>query len=234
MATQVQRRRGTTAEHATFTGAEGELTVDTTKDTVVVHDGSTAGGFAVLREDLANNASVVTTTGTQTLTNKSISADQVNSGTVATARLGSGTADSTTFLRGDQTWATVTLPSTDFDGVGAYAVAYYAASPGISGASRMSWLARGTTTAGSNLRVNSRASGTNSTLFTETGINPLFGMPTAIGTTGNSTAFPTTNTTTLSGTWRLMHTAVTSSTSATNVENEWVVYYTALLWVRIS
>lgn len=42
--TQVQRRRGTTAEHATFTGAVGELTVDLNKKTVVVHDGVTPGG----------------------------------------------------------------------------------------------------------------------------------------------------------------------------------------------
>lgn len=62
MATQVQRRRGTTTEHATFTGAEGELTVDTTKDTVVVHDGATAGGRALAREDL-NNVSSTTVTG---------------------------------------------------------------------------------------------------------------------------------------------------------------------------
>ena len=41
---QIQRRRGTTAQHSTFTGALGELTVDTDKKTVVVHDGSTAGG----------------------------------------------------------------------------------------------------------------------------------------------------------------------------------------------
>ena len=33
-------------------------------------------------------------------------AAEITSGTVATARLGSGTANSTTFLRGDQTWAT--------------------------------------------------------------------------------------------------------------------------------
>jgi len=50
MATQVQQRRGTTAEHATFTGAVGEVTVDTDKDTAVVHDGSTAGGFPLLKE----------------------------------------------------------------------------------------------------------------------------------------------------------------------------------------
>ena len=49
MSTQVQIRRGTTAEHSTFTGAVGEVTVDTTKDTVVVHDGSTAGGFPLVR-----------------------------------------------------------------------------------------------------------------------------------------------------------------------------------------
>lgn len=36
----------------------------------------------------------------------SVDASQITTGTVATARLGSGTADSTTFLRGDQTYAT--------------------------------------------------------------------------------------------------------------------------------
>ncbi len=50
MTTQIKRRRGTTTEHSTFTGAEGELTIDTTKDTVVVHDGSTAGGHPLAKE----------------------------------------------------------------------------------------------------------------------------------------------------------------------------------------
>jgi hypothetical protein len=54
MATQVQTRRGTTTEHNSFTGANGELTVDTTKKTVVVHDGSTAGGAPLLRQDMSN------------------------------------------------------------------------------------------------------------------------------------------------------------------------------------
>lgn len=44
MARQVQFRRGTTAQTNSFTGAVGEVTVNTDKDTVVVHDGSTAGG----------------------------------------------------------------------------------------------------------------------------------------------------------------------------------------------
>lgn len=50
MATQIQFRRGTTAEHSTFTGAVGEVTVDTDKDTAVVHDGSTAGGIPLAKE----------------------------------------------------------------------------------------------------------------------------------------------------------------------------------------
>lgn len=54
MSTQVQLRGGTTAEHASFAGAERELTIDTTKDTAVIHDGSTTGGIPLLREDLAN------------------------------------------------------------------------------------------------------------------------------------------------------------------------------------
>ena len=51
MSKQVRFRRGTTAQHASFTGAEAELTVDTTKNQVVVHDGATAGGIPLLRED---------------------------------------------------------------------------------------------------------------------------------------------------------------------------------------
>jgi hypothetical protein len=60
MATQVQWRGGSTAEHATFTGAAREVTVDTQKQTLVVHDGSTAGGEALLREDQANLPGSVT------------------------------------------------------------------------------------------------------------------------------------------------------------------------------
>lgn len=56
MATQVQFRRGTTAETAAFTGAIGEVTVDTSKDTLVVHDGGTVGGFPLMRESGANSA----------------------------------------------------------------------------------------------------------------------------------------------------------------------------------
>lgn len=45
MATVVQRRRGTAAQHTTFTGAEGEITVKTDTKELVVHDGATAGGW---------------------------------------------------------------------------------------------------------------------------------------------------------------------------------------------
>jgi|694.fasta_scaffold05498_23 hypothetical protein len=50
MATQVQLRRGNTSQTNAFTGAVAEITVDTDKETIVVHDGSTAGGFPLARE----------------------------------------------------------------------------------------------------------------------------------------------------------------------------------------
>ena len=55
MTQAVQLRKGTTAEHSTFTGLQAEATVDTTKKTLVVHDGSTAGGIPLSREDLSNS-----------------------------------------------------------------------------------------------------------------------------------------------------------------------------------
>ena len=47
--TQVQFRKGNTTEHAQFTGANAEITVDTQKKTAVVHDGSDIGGFELQR-----------------------------------------------------------------------------------------------------------------------------------------------------------------------------------------
>jgi len=50
MSKQIQRRRGSSAEHTTFTGAMGEITIDTTKNTVVVHNGTQAGGYPLAHE----------------------------------------------------------------------------------------------------------------------------------------------------------------------------------------
>lgn len=45
MADQLQIRRGTTSQNLVFTGAQGEVVMDTTLNALVVHDGLTAGGF---------------------------------------------------------------------------------------------------------------------------------------------------------------------------------------------
>lgn len=74
--TQVQFRRGTTTQNDAFTGAIAEITVDTTLDTIRVHDGVTAGGFAS-----------VNTTAVQTLTNKTISSGTLVGNTTITGNL---------------------------------------------------------------------------------------------------------------------------------------------------
>ena len=56
MATEIQFRRGTTSEHSSFTGAVGEITVDTDKDTAVVHNNSTAGGIPLAKEIHSNRS----------------------------------------------------------------------------------------------------------------------------------------------------------------------------------
>jgi len=51
---EVKLRRGTTAQHNSFQGAEGEVTVDTDKNTLVVHDDVTFGGHELLKGDNSN------------------------------------------------------------------------------------------------------------------------------------------------------------------------------------
>jgi hypothetical protein len=95
MADQLQLRGGTTNEHSTFTGALREVTVDTDKDTLIVHDAATAGGHPLLREDGSNSALSLGTAGTPSLkftgdTNTGIyspGADQVAVATNGAGRL---------------------------------------------------------------------------------------------------------------------------------------------------
>jgi len=60
MPTEVQFRRGTTAQNDGFTGAAGELSVNSTNNSVRVHDGSTAGGFELAKADLSNTTGLGT------------------------------------------------------------------------------------------------------------------------------------------------------------------------------
>ena len=114
MPTVLQFRRGTTTQNNSFTGTAGELSVDTTLDTVRVHDGSTAGGF-----ELTQNAAA------QTLTNKTLTSPVINTATAGTSftllaqgELRLGDSDSSNYV-GFKSPATVgsnlifTLPSAD-------------------------------------------------------------------------------------------------------------------------
>jgi hypothetical protein len=65
MSTQVQFKRGTTSDHSSFTGASGELTINTTKKCLVIHDGATQGGIEQLRSDLDNLSTSATVPGSQ-------------------------------------------------------------------------------------------------------------------------------------------------------------------------
>ncbi len=54
MSSELRLRRGTDTQHNSFTGAEAEVTMNTTNKSVHVHDGTTTGGFELARADLNN------------------------------------------------------------------------------------------------------------------------------------------------------------------------------------
>ena len=183
--------------------------------------------------------SVVLTEATQTLTNKTISgasntvsnlaassvssgtfdvaripdlaASKITSGTIATARLASGTADSTTFLRGDSTWQTISTSPTTAQvltataGASVGAVGTYA----FLGLNSNTTLNPGDTIAGSGLRYGSVNAGG------------------SWNNTYNPVRFSVGSTTAPSGTWRLMG-------RTQSLDGDFNPIYGAALWLRIS
>ena len=81
------------------------LTVGASGDTITVPSGAT---FDASNATTTLPSTIVTTTGTQTLTNKTIDASQLTDSTISLAKLSAtGTKDATTFLRGDNSFAEV-------------------------------------------------------------------------------------------------------------------------------
>lgn len=78
MSTQVQYRRGTTAENDAFTGALAEITVDTTVGSLRVHNGVSTGGSKIATESY-----VTTAIG-------ALSANSITNGTSSVAVIASG------------------------------------------------------------------------------------------------------------------------------------------------
>jgi len=76
---EVKLRRGTTAEHASFTGAAGEVTVDTDLDTLRVHDGSTTGGARLAKHSELSGGTVTSIIADGNLTGGTIT----TSGTIS-------------------------------------------------------------------------------------------------------------------------------------------------------
>ena len=78
MSTQVQFRRGTSGQNDAFTGAVGEITVDTSTYTIRTHDGVTPGGVATVGLNT-----------TQTLTNKTLASPTLGGNVTGTANISS-------------------------------------------------------------------------------------------------------------------------------------------------
>jgi hypothetical protein len=110
MTKQVQRRRGTSTQHTSFTGAEGEISVNTTNKSIHVHDGTTAGGVEAARADLANvsDTSLNNALSGNTLASLTITSADINGGTIDGTSIGGTSAGAGTFTTATATTGNIT------------------------------------------------------------------------------------------------------------------------------
>lgn len=107
MAKRLQLRRGSTVDHSTFTGAIAEVTVDTDKKELVLHDGSTLGGINVPNKNTLatsvgastigfNPLGIISSTNVQNAINEVVTDLSASTGASLIGNTPSGTITSTT------------------------------------------------------------------------------------------------------------------------------------------
>ena len=138
MPDQLQLRGGTTSEHNSFTGALREVTVDTTKKTLVVHDGSQAGGTPLMKESGTVDPTTITigTGGTQRLAISNSEVVLNDTGADVDFRVESDTNTHALFLNAGNSRIGVNKSAPDYaldvDGdIGGHTVRLLGATPGI-------------------------------------------------------------------------------------------------------
>ena len=209
------------------TGASTTAAARTSLD-VPTRTGSDASGtWGINITGNAATATSATSATSATNATNAVNLTGTSTANISSAALATGTASGSNFLRGDRTWQAVAIPSTDFDGVGSYVVAYYGVNSTAATVNNASYLQRGTTVSGSSLRVNSRATSDNIVINFA---NPQMDAGSFSSFfVANSNVFPTANSTTLSGTWRLMNGGFWTTQDSVNN-----FYWLPMLWVRIS
>lgn len=111
--TQLQLRRGNTAQTAIFTGAVAEVTVDTDKKTLIIHDGSTQGGIETAkRADLLVSFNAANSAGSYA----NSAYNQANTGTILAQAAFNKANTSNTLTSGSKTLSLnatgiITLPA---------------------------------------------------------------------------------------------------------------------------
>ena len=126
MSIQVKFRRGTSTQHNSFTGANGEITVDTTNNTLRVHDGVTVGGIRIAKFSEVGtatqylqvaNAAALYTTKAYAAANSYVKSTLANTNSFIATKLNTTTfnsalANTNSYIASRASWSSLTSTNT--------------------------------------------------------------------------------------------------------------------------
>ena len=224
MPTILQFRRGTTAQNNSYTGSNGEITIDTDKKTIITHDGSTAGGNPLVSEN-----------GTQTLTNKTLTSPNLTTPTIGGTAIDEYIADTVGAMVSGNTESGISVTYDDTDNTLDFDVGDFTITLAgdLSGSATVTNLGNATLTA--TIAANSVALGTDTTgnyvasLVAGTGVTlsnnsgegatPTVAIGQAVGTSDNVTF----NDLVISGNLTVSGTTTTVNTETVNIADNQIV-----------